>query len=89
MLCVVVDVVVVVVVVDYTYYGNTFSNSLPVIPESLPIHLTNVICTGLEASLLDCSYQPGQSTCDHFDDVGVACIPSNPDSPIFSKKEVF
>ena len=85
---VVVVIVVVALFLDYTNYGNRFSGPAPSFADTIPIHLTDVACTGSEASLLDCSYRPGQRACSHFEDVGVACIPSDLDSPIFSKKEV-
>ncbi|XP_071498165.1 scavenger receptor cysteine-rich domain-containing protein DMBT1-like [Diadema antillarum] len=37
-----------------------------------PIHLDNVECSGLEASLMECSYSPTHN-CGHSEDAGVAC----------------
>ncbi|XP_052091441.1 deleted in malignant brain tumors 1 protein-like [Mytilus californianus] len=44
-----------------------------------PILLDNVICTGAEQDILECSYQ-NQSNCVHSDDVGVICNATSPTS---------
>ena len=38
-----------------------------------PIHLDDVACTGSEAALMNCSYDPITSDCSHFEDAGVQC----------------
>ena len=40
-----------------------------------PVLLHNVVCTGNESSLLNCSHQIGVTFCSHFYDVGVICPP--------------
>ena len=37
------------------------------------IYLDNVACTGSEARLLDCYYDPDTSDCGHHEDAGVSC----------------
>ena len=45
-------------------YGQGFGNIL----------LDNILCTGRESSLLECSHNPlGVSNCDHSEDAGVVC----------------
>ena len=38
-----------------------------------PIHLDDVRCTGSEAALINCSYDPFTSDCSHYEDAGVQC----------------
>jgi len=39
-----------------------------------PILLDNVVCTGHESSIFDCSHQPwGSHNCDHREDVNLIC----------------
>ena len=38
-----------------------------------PINLDDVQCTGTEAGLLDCTYNPTHN-CVHFEDAGVRCL---------------
>ena len=39
-----------------------------------PIHLDNVLCSGDEHALLDCSFPSfGDHNCDHSEDAGVIC----------------
>ena len=38
-----------------------------------PIAYTNVACSGIESSLLDCDYSTDVSTCTHGDDAGASC----------------
>ena len=41
---------------------------------SRPIFLDNVVCRGIESSLLDCNTNPiGHHNCDHSEDAGVRC----------------
>ena len=39
------------------------------------IFIDNVQCTGSEARLVDCNYDPNTSDCQHSEDAGVRCIP--------------
>jgi len=39
------------------------------------IYLDNVICTGSESRLIDCSYDSDTSDCGHHEDAGVRCVP--------------
>ena len=73
----------------YTYYdlhdimfsdaliGAVFLNRGSIEVGTGPIYLSELICTGDESSLLDCSrrrHQPiGLQTCDHNQDVAVRC----------------
>ena len=48
--------------------GGSFNNG------SGPIFLDNVVCTGVESSLLECQSNPiGEHNCDHSEDAGVRC----------------
>ena len=50
---------------DYTpggYFGQSTG----------PIYMSNVICTGAEASITDCTFSTTHS-CDHSQDVGIYC----------------
>ena len=50
---------------DYTpggYFGQSTG----------PIHMTNVMCTGDEAAITDCTFSTIHS-CDHSQDVGIYC----------------
>ena len=48
--------------------------SYPFGPDSSPIWLDNVRCSGTEASLFDCPANAiGDSNCDHDEDIGVQC----------------
>ena len=48
------------------YYGSGSENQ--------SIFLDNVICQGIESSLLDCATNPiGEHNCDHSEDAGVRC----------------
>ena len=38
-----------------------------------PIHLDDVRCTGSEAALINCTYDPITSDCSHYEDAGVQC----------------
>ena len=38
-----------------------------------PIHLDDVRCTGSEAALVNCSYDPITTDCSHYEDAGVQC----------------
>ena len=39
------------------------------------LFLDNVKCGGFESSLLQCEHAPiGMNNCDHYEDVGVACL---------------
>jgi len=38
-----------------------------------PIILDNVVCTGSEATLNNCSYQETGHNCGHYEDAGVIC----------------
>ena len=38
-----------------------------------PILLDNVACTGSEAALINCTYDPITTDCSHFEDAGVQC----------------
>ena len=38
-----------------------------------PIHLDNVACTGSEAALVNCVYDPITTDCSHIEDAGVGC----------------
>ena len=38
-----------------------------------PIHLDNVACTGSEAALINCTYDPITTDCSHSEDAGVRC----------------
>ena len=38
-----------------------------------PIHLDNVACTGSEAALVNCTYDPITTDCSHIEDAGVRC----------------
>ena len=41
---------------------------------SRDIYLDNVVCSGMESSLLQCRTNPiGQHNCDHSEDAGVRC----------------
>ena len=41
-----------------------------------PIVLTNVLCTGVEQTLLECPGTPlDVGSCNHNDDAGVTCLP--------------
>ena len=44
----------------------------PFSPGSGTIHLDEVLCTGSEASILNCSHLSDHN-CKHFEDVGVVC----------------
>ena len=37
------------------------------------IHLDNVACTGSEAALINCIYDPITTDCSHSEDAGVRC----------------
>ena len=55
---------------DYTgavAFGSSFFGQ-----GSGPINLDDVQCTGSEAGLLDCTYNPTHN-CIHFEDAGVRC----------------
>ena len=55
----------VVVAVSNGYFGAA---------SSLPIHLDNVLCSGTEESLFNCSSSPvGTHNCEHSEDAGVIC----------------
>ena len=41
-------------------------------PSSLPIHLDDIVCTGAESRLVDCSHTV-QHNCRHSEDAGVQC----------------
>ena len=41
-------------------------------PSSLPIHLNDVVCTGAESRIVDCSHT-GRHNCVHNEDAGVQC----------------
>jgi len=41
--------------------------------ETGPIHLDNVACTGSEAALINCTYDPITTDCSHREDAGVQC----------------
>ena len=38
-----------------------------------PIHLDDVRCTGSEAALINCTYDPSTVDCSHREDAGVQC----------------
>jgi len=38
-----------------------------------PIHLDDVACTGSEAALINCTYDPSTVDCSHLEDAGVLC----------------
>ena len=38
-----------------------------------PIHLDDVRCTGSEAALINCTYDPSTVDCSHREDAGVLC----------------
>ena len=38
-----------------------------------PIHLDDVRCTGSEAALINCTYDPITTDCSHNEDAGVRC----------------
>ena len=40
------------------------------------IYLDDVACTGSESRLIDCTYDPDTSDCNHGEDAGIRCIPS-------------
>ena len=40
------------------------------------ILLDDVLCLGNESFLLDCPYDSSTVDCGHFEDAGVACLPS-------------
>ena len=39
-----------------------------------PIYLDDLRCTGTEATLFDCPFDPTHN-CNHFEDAGVRCLP--------------
>ena len=46
---------------------------------AIPIHLDNVLCSGSETSLLNCSHSPiGQHSCMHTEDASVDCLGRDP-----------
>lgn len=53
---------------DATAYSNAFFGT-----GSGPIHLDNLACTGTEAALVNCSYDPHIADCSHYEDAGVRC----------------
>ena len=38
-----------------------------------PIHVDDVACTGSEAALINCTYDPITTDCTHIEDAGVRC----------------
>ena len=38
-----------------------------------PIHLDDVRCSGSEAALINCTYDPSTVDCSHREDAGVLC----------------
>jgi len=38
-----------------------------------PIWLDNLSCTGAEYNLINCTYDPDTTDCQHFEDAGVLC----------------
>ena len=41
------------------------------------IHLDNLLCTGTETSLLNCTHNGiGMHNCEHNEDIGIICRPS-------------
>ena len=55
--------------------GGNFANfaSRPYQGERMPVLMTNVTCSGFERSILQCPYYSPSRSCDHSDDVYVAC----------------
>ena len=49
-------------------------------PGDLPVLLDDVVCTGNEKGLLNCSSSPlGSHDCDHTEDASVVCNPVGKD----------
>ena len=48
---------------SYSYFGQGHGG----------IFLSNVACSGVESTLMDCSSSFGVHTCQHYDDAGVKC----------------
>ena len=38
------------------------------------IWLDDVVCSGTESRLIDCSHDSSTDDCSHFEDAGVACV---------------
>ena len=50
---------------------------------TVPILLDNVGCRGTESRLIDCAYSSHTLDCNHGEDAGVTCQPSNNESEYF------
>lgn len=56
--------------------GATVSTTVPGAAASVPIHLDDLACNGMEVTLASCSHPAfGTHNCVHSEDVGVTCQP--------------
>lgn len=73
-------------IIPITSAGHVSISNFPPANYYSPIFMDDMMCTGFERNLVNCSYHP-RDNCDHREDIGLACIPA--DRTILPSKPVY
>ena len=61
-------------IISFFYYRFFYYPVYFQLPK-IPITLTNVVCTGSETNLLQCSHEKRKNTfCDYYDEIQMECV---------------